>query len=104
MRDIHLNCQVGDLRDPYRAFKEDGNQAYDVDVVGAIVVTQVAAPAMRAAGGGTILFTGGGWADHRGEHLGHSVTRAEPDAVRYRRLCQRRGCSSGGDPGSGQLG
>ena len=39
-------------------------QAYDVDVVGAIVATQVAAPAMRAAGGGTILFTGGGWADH----------------------------------------
>src|SRR4029077_5270137 len=25
-----------------------------------------AAPAMRAAGGGTILFTGGGWADHPG--------------------------------------
>ena len=40
------------------------HQAYDVDVVGAIVATQVAAPAMRAAGGGTILFTGGGWADH----------------------------------------
>jgi hypothetical protein len=29
-------------------------QAYDVDVVGAIVAAQVAAPAMRAAGGGTI--------------------------------------------------
>jgi short-subunit dehydrogenase len=42
------------------------HEAYDVDVVGAIVVTQVAAPAMRAAGGGTILFTGGGWADHPG--------------------------------------
>ena len=40
------------------------HQAYDVDVVGAIVATQVAAPTMRAAGGGTILFTGGGWADH----------------------------------------
>ena len=39
------------------------HQAYDVDVVGA---TQAAAPAMRAAGGGTILFTGGGWADHPG--------------------------------------
>jgi hypothetical protein len=22
MRDIHVNCQVGDLRDPYRAFKK----------------------------------------------------------------------------------
>jgi NADP-dependent 3-hydroxy acid dehydrogenase YdfG len=40
------------------------HHAYDVDVAGAIVATQVAAPAMRAAGGGTILFTGGGWADH----------------------------------------
>jgi len=46
------------------------HQAYDVDVVGAIVATQVAAPAMRAAGGGTILFTGGGWADHPGPAWG----------------------------------
>ena len=34
-------------------------RAYDVDVVGAVVATQVAAPPMRAAGAGTILFTGG---------------------------------------------
>lgn len=33
--------------------------AYAVDVIGAIVVAQVAAPAMRAAGFGTILVTGG---------------------------------------------
>jgi short-subunit dehydrogenase len=32
--------------------------------VGAIVATQVAAAAMRTAGQGTILFTGGGFADH----------------------------------------
>src|SRR5450631_2778260 len=38
--------------------------AYSVDVISAIVVVQVAAPAMRAAGFGTILFTGGGFADH----------------------------------------
>jgi short-subunit dehydrogenase len=38
--------------------------AYAVDVIGAIVVTQVAAPAMRATGSGTILVTGGGFADH----------------------------------------
>jgi short-subunit dehydrogenase len=38
--------------------------AYTVDVIGAIVVAQVAAPAMRAAGFGTILVTGGGFADH----------------------------------------
>jgi short-subunit dehydrogenase len=38
--------------------------AYAVDVIGAIVVTRVAAPAMRAAGSGTIIVTGGGFADH----------------------------------------
>jgi short-subunit dehydrogenase len=39
-------------------------RAYAVDVISAIVVTQVAAPAMRAAGSGTIIVTGGGFADH----------------------------------------
>jgi short-subunit dehydrogenase len=39
-------------------------EAYSVDVIGAIVVAQVAAPAMRAAGFGTIMVTGGGFADH----------------------------------------
>ena len=39
-------------------------EAYAVDVIGAIVVAQVAAPAMRAAGLGTIIVTGGGFADH----------------------------------------
>src|ERR1700722_18433358 len=34
--------------------------AYAVDVISAIVVTQVVAPAMRAAGSGTIIVTGGG--------------------------------------------
>jgi short-subunit dehydrogenase len=38
--------------------------AYAVDVIGAIVVAQVAAPAMKAAGGGTMIATGGGFADH----------------------------------------
>jgi short-subunit dehydrogenase len=38
--------------------------AYAVDVVSAIVVAQVAAPSMQAAGSGTILMTGGGFADH----------------------------------------
>src|SRR5579859_8151574 len=38
--------------------------AYAVDVIGAIVVAQVAAPAMKAAGSGTMLVTGGGFADH----------------------------------------
>ena len=39
-------------------------EAYAVDVIGAIVVAQEAAPAMKAAGFGTIIFTGGGFADH----------------------------------------
>jgi NAD(P)-dependent dehydrogenase (short-subunit alcohol dehydrogenase family) len=54
------------------------HQAYDVDVAGAIVATQVAAPAMRAAGGGTILFTGGGWAastEHEPPVLSHHLAR-----------------------------
>jgi short-subunit dehydrogenase len=38
--------------------------AYTVDVVSAIVLAQVAAPAMRSAGSGTIIVTGGGFADH----------------------------------------
>jgi short-subunit dehydrogenase len=38
--------------------------AYAVDVISAIVVAQAAAPAMRAAGSGTIIVTGGGFADH----------------------------------------
>jgi NADP-dependent 3-hydroxy acid dehydrogenase YdfG len=38
--------------------------AYDVDVLGGIVAAQVAAPTLRAAGAGTILFTGGGFADY----------------------------------------
>ena len=37
--------------------------AYAVDVIGAIVAAQVAAPAMKAAGFGTIVVTGGGFAD-----------------------------------------
>jgi short-subunit dehydrogenase len=37
--------------------------AYAVDVIGAVVTAQLAVPTMRAAGGGTLLFTGGGFAD-----------------------------------------
>ena len=38
--------------------------AYDVDVLGAVVAAQVAAPVLRTAGPGTLLFTSGGFADH----------------------------------------
>jgi len=37
--------------------------AYAVDVIGAVVTAQLVVPAMRAAGHGTLLFTGGGFAD-----------------------------------------
>jgi len=43
--------------------------AYAVDVIGAVVTAQLAVPAMRAAGGGTLLFTGGGFADALPESL-----------------------------------
>ena len=39
-------------------------EAYAADVIGAIVVAQSAAPAMKAAGFGAIIVTGGGFADH----------------------------------------
>jgi short-subunit dehydrogenase len=48
-----LNSTVGHLQ-----------EAYAVDVIGAIVIAQEAAPAMRAAGSGTVIVTGGGFADH----------------------------------------
>jgi NAD(P)-dependent dehydrogenase (short-subunit alcohol dehydrogenase family) len=38
--------------------------AHDVDVLGAVVAAQVAAPVLRAAGGGTMLVTSGGFADN----------------------------------------
>ena len=43
--------------------------AYAVNVIGAVVTAQLAVPAMRAAGGGTVLFTGGGFADALPESL-----------------------------------
>ncbi len=74
--------------------------AYAVDVIGAIVVAQSAAPGMRAAGFGTILFTGGGFADHpvpalATVSLGKAALRAaatilqadlEPDGIRVASL------------------
>ena len=43
---------------------EQMRTAHDVDVVGAVVAAQVAAPVLRAAGGGTLLATSGGFADN----------------------------------------
>jgi NAD(P)-dependent dehydrogenase (short-subunit alcohol dehydrogenase family) len=43
---------------------EQHRTTHDVDVIGAVIAAQVAAPVMRAAGGGTLLATGGGFADN----------------------------------------
>jgi NAD(P)-dependent dehydrogenase (short-subunit alcohol dehydrogenase family) len=43
--------------------------AYAVDVIGGVLTAQLAVPAMRGAGGGTLLFTGGGFADALPEGL-----------------------------------
>jgi short-subunit dehydrogenase len=48
-----LDATIGQLR-----------TAYAVDVLGAVVAAQVAAPVLRTAGSGTLLFTSGGFADH----------------------------------------
>jgi NAD(P)-dependent dehydrogenase (short-subunit alcohol dehydrogenase family) len=37
--------------------------AYAVNVIGGVLTAQLAVPAMRTGGGGTLLFTGGGFAD-----------------------------------------
>jgi short-subunit dehydrogenase len=70
--------------------------AYAVDVISVIVLTQVAAPVMRSGDSGTIVVTGGGFADHpipalATEFLGKAALRSaatmlgadsEPDGIR----------------------
>jgi short-subunit dehydrogenase len=87
--------------------------AYSVDVIGAVVVAQAAAPAMRAAGSGTILVTGGGFADHpvpalATVSLGKAALRSaatmlgadlEPDGIRVATLTIA-GQIAAGTPGS----
>src|SRR4029079_4206855 len=89
--------------------------AYAVDVISAIVLTQVAAPAMRVAGSGTIIVTGGGFADHPIPNLatvslGKAALRSaatmlaadlEPDGIRVATLTIAGQISAGTafDPG-----
>jgi short-subunit dehydrogenase len=61
---IIYNAVVGAPDKLLSSSVEHLQMAYAVDVISAIVVTQVAAPAMRAAGSGTVIVTGGGFADH----------------------------------------
>jgi short-subunit dehydrogenase len=61
---IVYNAVMGAPDKLLESSSEHMQTAYTVDVIGAIVVTQVAVPAMRATGSGTIIVTGGGFADH----------------------------------------
>jgi short-subunit dehydrogenase len=61
---IIYNAVMGNPDNLLSSSVENMQTAYAVDVISAIVVAQVAAPVMRAAGSGTIIMTGGGFADH----------------------------------------
>ena len=61
---IIYNAVMGSPDTLLESTAEHLQTAYAVDVIGAVVVAQVAAPAMRAAGVGTIIVTGGGFADY----------------------------------------
>jgi short-subunit dehydrogenase len=61
---IVYNAVIGAPDSLMSASAEHLHAAYAVDVIGAIVVAQVAAPVMRTAGFGTIIVTGGGFADY----------------------------------------
>ena len=58
------NASLPDPGEILDATVERLRTAYDVDVLGAVVAAQVAAPVLRTAGTGTLLFTSGGFADH----------------------------------------
>jgi NAD(P)-dependent dehydrogenase (short-subunit alcohol dehydrogenase family) len=60
---VVYNAALPDPGEILDATVERLRTAYDVDVLGAVVAAQVAAPVMRAAGGGTLLVTSGGFAD-----------------------------------------
>jgi NAD(P)-dependent dehydrogenase (short-subunit alcohol dehydrogenase family) len=61
---VVYNAAVLDPGQILDATLEQLRTAHDVDVIGAVVAAQVAAPVLRAAGGGTMLATGGGFADN----------------------------------------
>jgi NAD(P)-dependent dehydrogenase (short-subunit alcohol dehydrogenase family) len=61
---IVYNAALPDPGQILDATVEQLRTAHDVDVLGAVIAAQVAAPVLRAAGGGTLLVTGGGFADN----------------------------------------
>jgi NAD(P)-dependent dehydrogenase (short-subunit alcohol dehydrogenase family) len=61
---VVYNAALPDPGQVLDATVEGLRAAYDVDVLGAVVAAQVAVPVLRAAGGGTLLVTSGGFADN----------------------------------------
>ena len=61
---VVYNAALPDPGQILDATVEQLRTAHDVDVIGAVVAAQVAAPVLRAAGGGTLLATSGGFADN----------------------------------------
>jgi NAD(P)-dependent dehydrogenase (short-subunit alcohol dehydrogenase family) len=60
---VIYNAALGAFDDLLTVSPAQLADAYAVDVIGGVLTAQLAVPAMRAAGGGTLLFTGGGFAD-----------------------------------------
>jgi NAD(P)-dependent dehydrogenase (short-subunit alcohol dehydrogenase family) len=61
---VVYNAALPDPGEILDATVERLRTAHDVDVIGAVIAAQVAAPVLRAAGGGTLLATSGGFADN----------------------------------------
>jgi NAD(P)-dependent dehydrogenase (short-subunit alcohol dehydrogenase family) len=61
---VVYNAALPDPGEILDAILERLRAAHDVDVLGAVIAAQVAAPVLRTAGGGTLLVTSGGFADN----------------------------------------
>src|ERR1700760_3429831 len=61
---VAYNAALPDPGQILDATVEQLRTAHDVDVIGAVIAAQLAAPALRAAGAGTLLATSGGFADN----------------------------------------
>jgi NAD(P)-dependent dehydrogenase (short-subunit alcohol dehydrogenase family) len=61
---VVYNAALPDPGQILDATVEQLRTAGDVDVIGAVIAAQVAAPVLRAAGAGTLLATSGGFADN----------------------------------------
>src|SRR4051794_33473720 len=79
---VIYNAALATLDELLAVSPEQLADAYAVDVIGGVLTAQLAVPAMRSADGGTLLFTGGGFADALPETLGAvSLRKLAPRAV-----------------------